>query len=271
MAVVALDDPSSRNALSRPLLEQLTDLLDELHAMALDPTRAPALRAVVLTHTPPVFCSGADLRERRAQPGTAAGAGGRAMAQAIGRLMTINVPTIAAVDGAVRAGGIGLMAACDLVVVGRDVDLVFSETRIGVAPAVISVPVLARCPWSAVAGPMLTGERITADHARAIGLVTHVTDEVVATVDRLCAGIMAGGPGAVAATKRLLRDRSGDGRALTDMAAYSDELFAGDEAQEGIRAFFERRAPSWAPPADDRAAAGDTGGDTPGEDQASNR
>lgn len=247
VAVVVLDSPANRNALSRALTTALAEALETVSTSV----QAGRVRAVVLTHTEPAFCAGADLRERIADRETALAGGpatpssGHAMAHVIGRLMSMPVPTIAAVAGPVRAGGVGLMAACDLVVLHPDVDLAFTEVRIGVAPAVISVPLLARCSWTALAGPFLTGATFDAQTALRMGLATHISDDVTGTVDSLCSGVLAGAPGAVAATKRLLRDRGSDGRSLAEMAALSDDLFGTTEATEGITAFLERRPPSW--------------------------
>jgi enoyl-CoA hydratase len=144
----------------------------------------------------------------------------------------------------VRAGGIGLMAACDLVVVNASVTFALTEVRIGVAPAIISVPILARCGWSKLAGPWLTGEPFTADSARDMGLVTHVTDDVAATVRTLVQGVLAGAPNAVAAAKQILRSGQPD---MAEMTVLSDRLFRSDEAAEGMRAFAEKRPPAWAP------------------------
>ena len=159
-----------------------------------------------------------------------------------------HVPTVAAVTGPARAGGIGLMAACDLVVVQSDVTFALTEVRIGVAAAIISVPVLRRASASKLASAFLTGETFTAETAREAGLITHVTDDVAGTVATLCDGVRLGAPGAVAATKQLLRDAmaSGDLDArFAAMQALSDSLFAGPEAAEGIAAFAEKRPPSW--------------------------
>ena len=101
---------------------------------------------------------------------------------------------IAAVDGPVRAGGIGLMAACDLVVVESSITFAFTEVRIGVAPAIITAPILQRCSWSKLASPYLTGEVFDAATALDIGLVTHVTDDVSGTVGRAVSGPVAGRP-----------------------------------------------------------------------------
>ena len=107
-----------------------------------------------------------------------------------------------------RAGGLGLMASCDLVVVASTVTFALTEVRIGVAPAIISVPILKRVPAGKIAAAMLTGETFDAEHARDIGLVTHVTDDVPGTVASLCRGVLAGSPKAVAETKRLLPRRT---------------------------------------------------------------
>jgi enoyl-CoA hydratase len=164
--------------------------------------------------------------------------------------MDAEVPTIAAVTGPVRAGGIGLMAACDLVVVHQDVTFALTEVRIGVAAAIISVPIFRRASASHLAAALLTGEPFSATKAREAGLVTHVTDDVTTVVDTLTAGVALGGPIAVAATKRLLRsafDRDADRRAADFDAVrqLSESLFVSDEAREGMAAFAAKRPPAW--------------------------
>jgi enoyl-CoA hydratase/carnithine racemase len=183
-----------------------------------------------------VFCAGADLKQRSEGPTDST-----PMVRAMQRLSEAAQPTIAAVEGPVRAGGIGLMAACDLIVVRPDVTFAFTEVRIGVAPAIISVPILARVPWSKLAAPFLTGEVFDASSALDMGLITHIADEVPATVARLAAGVVAGAPHAVTATKRLLRNE----RTWAEMQALSEALFTSPEAAEGMRAFAERRPPNW--------------------------
>jgi enoyl-CoA hydratase/carnithine racemase len=231
VATITLDSPSTRNALSGALLAELHDALDRAESAA---------RVIVLTHTESTFCAGADLKERSRGP-----VDSTPMVLAMRRLSEGPLPTIAAVSGAVRAGGIGLMASCDLCVVRPDVTFAFSEVRLGVAPAIISVPILRRCSWSHLAAPFLTGEIFDALRAERIGLVTHVTMDVAGTVEGLCEGIIAGAPGAVTATKRLLRSASD----WTAMQTLSDELFNSDEGREGLRAFTERRPPNWPAPA----------------------
>jgi enoyl-CoA hydratase len=234
VATITLDSQHNRNALSRQLLEETHACFDE--AERLD------VRAVVLAHEGPTFCAGADLKERSSGPPDSA-----PFVRLLERLMDTARPTIAAVDGAVRAGGIGLMAACDLVVANRRVEFALTEVRIGVAAAIISVPILRRVSPAAIAAAMLTGERFDADEARSIGLVSHVTDDVGATVVGLCEGIRAGAPAAVAATKELLgrvADLDRD-EAFEAMRTLSDELFQSADAAEGMAAFREKRRPSW--------------------------
>jgi enoyl-CoA hydratase len=232
VATITLDSPTNRNALSRALLAGLHD--------ALDRAEQPDVRAIVLTHTAPAFCAGADLKERSSGP-----ADSTPMVRAMQRLIEASQPTIAAVQGPVRAGGIGLMASCDLVVVQPDVTFAFTEVRIGVAPAIISVPILQRCGWSKLAAPFLTGEAFDAVAAKDLGLVTHVADDVPAAVRTLVDGVLLGAPNAVAATKRLLRG----GSTWAEMQALSEALFSSDEAREGMAAFAERRTPRWPTPA----------------------
>ncbi len=236
VATITLDSQHNRNALSSQLIRELAECLDE--------AESADARAIALRHEGPAFCAGADLKERSSASGPPDSS---PMVDVMRRLMDTGRPTIAAVDGAVRAGGIGLMASCDLVVVDRSVTFALTEVRIGVAAAIISVPILRRVPPGKIAAAMLTGEVFDADEARSIGLVTHVSDDVAATVAELCDGIRAGAPRAVRETKHLLHrvptlDRDA---AFDEMQALSDELFAGPDAQEGMAAFKEKRRPTW--------------------------
>ena len=238
IATITLDSQHNRNALSRQLLADLHRSLDD--------AEAAGARAIVLTHRGPAFCAGADLKERAS--GSSASGDSNPFVDALERLMDTDRPTIAAVNGAVRAGGIGLMASCDLVVVHEATTFALTEVRIGVAPAIIAVPILRRVPPSRIAAAMLTGEPFDAESARQMGLVTHVSADVVSTVDDLCDGIRLGAPAAVAATKRVLHTVTTMGRSegFAAMAELSNELFNGPDAAEGMAAFAEKRAPSWA-------------------------
>ena len=234
LATITLDSQHNRNALSKQLVSELHDGIDR--------AEAADVRAIVVRHEGPAFCAGADLKERSDGPPDS-----EPFATAMTRLMDTPRPTIAAVNGAVRAGGIGLMASCDLVVVHESVSFALTEVRIGVAAAMISVPILRRVPVSRITAAFLTGEPFDATEARSMGLVTHVTNDVGETVATLVDGIRAGAQRAVAETKRMLhhvptleRDE-----ALRQMTALSNELFGGPDAAEGMAAFREKRQPSW--------------------------
>jgi enoyl-CoA hydratase/carnithine racemase len=230
IATITLDSPANRNALSQQLLQ-------DLHA-ALDEAESTGARAIVLTHTAPAFCAGVDLKER-----STGKVDSTSFVRAIERIGTISAPVVAAVDGPVRAGGIGLMAACDLVVVNPSITFAFTEVRIGVAPAIVTGPILQRCGWSKLAAPYLTGEVFDAARALDMGLVTHVVDDVRATVSALTRDILLGAPAAIAATKRLLRGT----HTMPELQALSESLFTSDEGREGMAAFAEKRSPKWAP------------------------
>jgi len=234
VTTITLDSQHNRNALSRRLVAELE--------AGIDAAEAADTRAIVLRHDGPAFCAGADLKERTDTPADSA-----PFVAILERLMDTERPTIAAVDGAVRAGGIGLMASCDLVVVNTATTFALTEVRIGVAAAIISVPILRRVPAGKIAAAMLTGEVFDAAEARAIGLVTHVVDDVAAQVATLIDGIRAGAPRAVRETKALLGRVPGMDRsaAFASMASLSDELFSGPEAAVGMAAFRQKRTPDW--------------------------
>lgn len=237
IATITLDSQANRNALSAQLVSELGGCVGE--------AESANVRAIVLTHAGPAFCSGGDLKERDAEgmPDS------RPLIDVMIRLMDTGRPTIAAVNGAVRAGGVGLMASCDLVVVASQVTFALTEVRIGVAPAIISVPIMRRVSPARLAGPYLTGEAFTAEQALAIGLVTHVVDDVDETVAALCTGILAGSPRAIAETKRLLREVPELDRdvAFDRMQQLSESLFRGPDAAEGMLAFRQKRSPIWPP------------------------
>lgn len=237
-AVITLDSPRNRNALSRALLAQLQA---ELRRAAAD----PGVRVLVLTGAGPVFCSGADLREQA----DGAGPGPVGLPEVLTLLMEGPLPVVARVNGPARAGGLGLVAACDLAVGLTTATFGFSEVRLGVAPAVIAVPCLRRMDRRAARELFLTGEPFDGARAGQVGLLDRVVleAELDATVDALVERLALGGPQALAATKALLSALPGPslGEDLTRMAALSAERFASAEGQEGIAAFREKRPPSW--------------------------
>lgn len=234
VATITLNSPETRNALSSELVGEL------LHAI--DRAGTSDSRVIVLTHVPPVFCSGLDLKQLGSGPIDLSG-----LANVILALRHVRQPTIAVLTGVTRAGGLGIMAACDLVIVAPTVNFAFTEVKLGAVPAAISVPVLARVAWSNVAAAFITGEEFDAARALSIGLVTHVSSDPHETTRGLVASICAAGPEAVATTIKILRRAANDEHEmkLDEMRQLSERVFASAEAQEGIAAFRDKRPPSW--------------------------
>ncbi len=208
-----------------------------------DATSDPGVRAVVLTGSGPVFCSGADLSERGA-------AAPNLMPAILTHIVESPVPVIARVNGHARAGGLGLIAASDLAAAAEASTFAFTEVRVGVAPAMIMVPALRVVEPRFLAAMTLTGEKFTAREAAAAGLLSAVTDDDTALdgwVAERTLAISKSAPGAVQATKALLRTLPAQGwvDGLTAAAAASARLFAGPEAAEGMEAFLEKRRPAW--------------------------
>ncbi len=247
VATLTLDRPDARNVLGP---ESLAQLHEGLARAAAD----DEVRVVVLTGTGNTFCAGADLRgAASADAGSFADSGPRALVRVLEALLDHPKPTIARVQGHVAGGGNGLVAACDLAVAAAEARFAFSEVRVGVAPAVISVVCLARMHPRDAAELLLTGERVGAERVRTAGLVTAVVpaEELDAAVASWVDQLRRGGPHALAATKQLLRrvpalDRA---EAFDWTAELSAALFGSPEAAEGMTAFVQRRPPSWAPPA----------------------
>ncbi|MFQ5382184.1 MAG: enoyl-CoA hydratase-related protein [Dehalococcoidia bacterium] len=250
VATITLDSPHNRNALSRQLTGELEAHLDSALA-------DPAARVVLLTHTGTVFCAGADLKESReanvarargeAQPGQP-GRGG--LVGMVNKIWESPKPVVARVNGAVRAGGLGLMSACDFVIMVENATMAFSEVRIGVVPAIISVVCLPRL--GPVRGPelMLTGDTFTAARAAEWGFITKAVPEpeLDAAVGELLASLKKGSPQALAETKKMVRlvPKLSTDDAFAAMAELSARMFASPEAREGMTAFAEKRQPSWA-------------------------
>lgn len=238
IATVTLDSPANRNALSRRLVEELRARIE---AVADD----EAVRAVVLTGTGTVFCSGADLSEAT----SGGGAGGPGYADLLGLVWGLPKTVVVKLNGHVRAGGLGLVAAADIVVAPVAATLAFAEVRIGVAPAMIAVLCARQMAPRALSRYMLTGERFDATEAVSAGLVTMAVDadDLDRRTDELLDEIRATEPGAVAETKRLIRELPSldVANGLAYAAEVSRRLFGSPEAAEGIAAFKEKRRPSW--------------------------
>lgn len=241
IATITLDSPRNRNALSVQLRAELSRHVRR----ALDDD---AVRVLVLGHTGTVFCAGADLTEAADPPPPDPDADFPALLET---LWTAPKPVVGRIAGPARAGGLGLVAACDIAVAAESATFAFSEVRIGVVPAVISVPVLPRLAPRAAQELMLTGATIDGRRAAAIGLVTTAVpdDELGAVVARRVEDLLGAAPQALAATKRLLQEHAAATLAidLEAMGQLSARHFASAEAAEGVAAFRERRRPSWIP------------------------
>ncbi len=242
VATLTLDSPANRNALSRAMRAQLRTALTD--ALADDD-----VRAIVLDHTGRVFCSGMDLSE--AAGGSSDRQGVREFPELLDLVWSSPKPVVAVVRGPARAGGVGLLAACDVVVAGAAATFAFSEVRLGLVPAVISAVVLPRMVPHVAHRLMLTGQVFDASAAETGGLVdVAVPDaDVDGEVRAQLVHLTAGSPSALAETKRLLRARQG-APAFDDLLDLSARFFAGEEGQEGIAAFREKRPARWVPTAD---------------------
>ena len=240
IATITLDAPENRNALSSVLV---ADLSARLRSAGTD----DAVRAVVITHTGTTFCAGADLKEQSAEGGPQAGT--QRMLDLLRLIVELPKPVIARLDGHVRAGGVGLVGACDLAIAGPRATFAFTEVRLGLAPAIISLTTLGRMSERAVSRYYLTGETFSSAVAADAGLVTAATDDVDGELDAICTALRACSPQGLAATKPLTtgavaaRFAAGAG----DLQALSARLFSSDEARAGMLAFLEKRPAPWIP------------------------
>ena len=241
VATVVLDSPANRNALSARLLGELVAALREIQA-------DPDVRAVVLTGTGTVFSSGADLHEHRGhhtpeEPGSAL------LPELLSLITALPQPVVARVNGHVRGGGVGLVAASDLAVAPRPVTFAFSEVRVGVAPAMIAVPALAVMGRRSFSRYALTGEPFGADAAVTAGLLTAAVDpdDLDGWVAGAVAAVLRSSPQAVTATKGLIATVTelGWDEAMAGATALSAQMFSSEAAAEGMAAFLEKRPAPW--------------------------
>jgi enoyl-CoA hydratase len=238
IARIALNSPRNRNALSAALVAQL----DQALAQA---TADDSVRAVELTHTGSTFCAGADLAEAR-EGGMAQGT--TRMMGLLRQLIALPKPVVASIDGHVRAGGMGLVGACDLALAGPAATFAFTEVRLGLAPAIISLTTLPRLVPRAAARYYLTGETFGAAAAADMGLITEAVTDIDAGTLAVLDALRTASPQGLAETKPLLTAdllARFDARA-DELVAQSARLFASAEAAEGMAAFLAKRPPSWA-------------------------
>jgi len=237
IATITLNRPDNRNALSAELVDGLGDNLER--ALGDD-----AVRVIVLTNEGPAFCAGADLK----------GGGGparRSLEEILGAMLDSPKPVIGRVAGHCMGGGVGLAAACDISIAADDVNFGFTEVRLGVAPAIVSVVVLPKLRRADALELFLTGKRVPASRAAEVGLVNRSVprEELDTTIAELTADIVAGGPNALAAAKSLVFRVPGMERseAFGWTGELSRELFGSEEAAAGIKAFREKSKAPWVP------------------------
>jgi methylglutaconyl-CoA hydratase len=248
---VTLARPEVRNAFDAALIAGLRTAFEALAAEQPD-----ELRGVVLAGSGDVFCAGADVAWMRGAIGLSAEDNERDAAAMQAMFTAIDecpVPVIARVNGAALGGGIGLCAAADIVVATADTTFGFTETKLGILPAVISTFVLPKIAESHARALFVTGERFDAERARQIGLVHEVVVDEAALderIDALLDELRSAGPTAVRQAKALVRDL----RDLAPAEARAETVHriarqrTSREGQEGLAAFVERRRPSWWPP-----------------------
>jgi enoyl-CoA hydratase/carnithine racemase len=234
IGTITLDSPRNRNALSRQLV---TELIEHIGTSVTDDSRV-----VVLRSADRVFCAGADLSEAATVSMEEAAAGIIGIMRGI---VAHPKPVVVRLGGPVRAGGLGIVAAADVAVCGDDVTFAFTESRLGLAPAMISLTVLPRLTSRAASDTFLTGRTFDAAEAAAMGLVTRAVpaDALDDEIAEVCADLMQAHPQGLAETKALLArdllqrlDTQGK-----EMATLSARLFASDGAREAMTAFLNRR------------------------------
>ncbi|WP_371495661.1 enoyl-CoA hydratase family protein [Kitasatospora sp. NBC_00374] len=238
VTTLELDSPHNRNALSSRLMAELAKGLADAAA-------DPAVRAVVLGHTGKVFCAGADLSEATGDDPTV---GPRGLVDIQRAIVDCPKPVIAVVDGHVRAGGLGLLGAADLVIAGPASTFAFTEVRLGLAAAVISLPLRPKLDPRAASRYYLTGETFKAAEAARIGLVTEAAEDAQAALKAVLEAVRLGSPQGLAESKRLVNMDvvASFERDAQERVAQSARLFGSAEAQEGMRAFLEKRPAPWA-------------------------
>ena len=231
---VTMARPERRNAFDPELIESLTAAFADVGDA----------RAVVLAGEGPAFSAGADIEWMRSSIDLSYDENVddalrlHRMLEAIERCPA---PVVARVHGHVLGGGCGLVACADVAIASEDAVFAFSETKLGIVPAVISPFVLAKIGPAAARRYFLTGERINAETALRVGLVHEVSANVDAAVNHVVGELLSAGPEAVRHAKRIARERP----SAPDTARWSAERRVSEEGQEGLRAFLEKRAPRW--------------------------
>ncbi|HYY03651.1 MAG TPA: enoyl-CoA hydratase-related protein [Gaiellaceae bacterium] len=230
---ITLNKPERRNAFDAALIRELTVAFADVGDA----------RAVVLAGNGPSFCAGADVEWQRSSIDLTYDENVEDALRLYRMCETIDrcaAPVIVRVHGYALGGGSGLVACSDIAIAAPDATFGFSEVKLGIVPAVVSPFVLPKIGAHA-RRYFLTGERFDARTAQRIGLVDEVVDDLDAAVERVVGDLLTSGPEAARAAKQLVRERP-TGEETARIAA---SLRSGDEGQEGLRAFLEKRAPDW--------------------------
>src|SRR5919204_3822911 len=245
---VASDGPITRISLRRPERKNAFDaaLVSDLTAAAREVP--PGARAVILRSEGDVFCAGADIAWMRSMADFTLAqnqADSRALAQMFQALFDLAMPLVARVQGDAIGGGAGLVAVADIAVASSKASFAFTETRLGILPAVVSPYVVRKIGPARAMALFVTGSRIDAKRAYEIGLIERLVEpaELDGAIDRVVTAIRSGGPKAVNAAKRLVREV--EARRIEDVAELTvrriAEIRVSEEGQEGLRAYLERR------------------------------
>ncbi len=246
VAHVILNRPEVRNAFNEVAIAEITQAFIELGADA-------QLRAIVLEARGPAFCAGADLnwmKKMAAYSHAENLADAAQLAQMLETIYRCTKPVVAKVQGDCYAGGMGLVAACDIAIVAEGVNFCLSEVRLGLIPATISPYVIKAMGENAARRYFLTAERFSAAEALRIGFAHAVVaaDALDATVAGMVKSLVTASPHAVREAKRLVQDVAGapvTQLLVADTVARIAAIRASDEGREGVRAFLEKRKPDW--------------------------
>jgi methylglutaconyl-CoA hydratase len=246
VAFVTLNRPEIRNAFDETLIANLTRALRELDSDA-------TVRAVVLAGAGPAFCAGADLNWMKRMAGYGYDQNlddARALAKMLKTLDRMAKPTLARVHGPAFAGGVGLVAACDIAIGTPDAKFCLSEAKLGLSPATISPYVVRAMGERAARRYFLSAEVFGAEEAYRVGLLSSISasEKLDAEIGRILEHLTQGGPLALAKIKDLIRSVSSgdvDDAMIDDTAKRIAEIRVSAEGKEGIAAFLEKRKPSW--------------------------
>ena len=245
VAILTLNRPEKHNALSAQMIAELTAVCDQIAGDA-------EIRVVILTGAGRSFCAGGDLGWMKQQMDASSeerAVGARHLAVMLNKLNTLPKPLIGAIQGQAFGGGIGMMSVCDVAIGVTGAKFGLTETRLGLIPATISPYVIARMGQGRARRVMMSARIFEAEEAVRLDLLAAVVapEELAAAVEAEVTPYLSVAPGAVARTKQLIREQGGEiSEAQIDMTIQAlIEVWEGQEAAEGIGAFFDKRKAAW--------------------------